>query len=156
MFTASVRPLILACVIALLAASSAEARVVIIATGVPQAALLDTRANSLAAPVPVPAATRAVAAAPDGSRAYITAGRGIAIIDLATNTVAGGVPLQGLPAALAISSDGSTLYAARHNGIEVVDVRTPRRVGLRTLSGDPVGSAKNRVDLTVGRLRRAR
>src|SRR3954471_10445448 len=110
--------------------------------------MIDTRSNVPTASPALPGATRAVAAAPDGSRAYVAAGRGVAVIDLATGKarggvpppggpggVGGGVPRQGVPAAIAVSPDGQRLYAARRNGLEMIDPLGIKYLGVRALSG---------------------
>ena len=51
----------------LLCCPAAEARVVVVATGGSQAALIDTRTNAVVGQVPVPGSARAVAAAPEPS-----------------------------------------------------------------------------------------
>ena len=89
----------------------------LVATGTSKVALIDTRTNAAPASLAVPGATRSVAAAPDGARGFVTAGRGIAVLDLNARTVMGGVPLSGVPSALAVSPDGTRLYAARRNSI---------------------------------------
>ena len=122
---------LLACLAFVLLAPAAEARVVLVATGGSSLALIDTGSNLATASPPLPGATRGVAAAPDGSRAYVAAGRGIAVIDLATRKVTGGVPLQSVPAAIAVSPDGQRLYAARRGGLEVIDPLGIKALGVR-------------------------
>ena len=132
------RPL-LACLAALLCfAPAAQARYVLVATGGSTVALIDTRSNAPTASPELPGATRAVAAAPDGSRGYVAAGRGIAMIDLTSGKVIGGVPLQGVPAAIAVAPDGQRLYSARKSGIEIIDPLGIKHVATLTLSGMPL------------------
>ena len=113
----------------------------LVATGTSKVALIDTRDQRGAGGLTVPGATRAVAAAPDGARGFVTAGRGLAVLDLNARTVLGGVPLTGVPAALAVSPDGTRVYAARRNGIEVIDPLAITRVGVRKLAGTPLDLA---------------
>ena len=87
-------PLVLA--LGLLAPAAAQARVVVVATDRPQAALLDVSTNAIAARVALPGPARAVATANDGSRAYVAAGRGVTAIDLGTRAVVGSAPLGGV------------------------------------------------------------
>src|SRR4051812_35700567 len=89
----------------------------------------------------LPGAVRAVAAAPDGSRAYVSAGRGVAVIDLNTGLVVGGLPVHGVPAALAVSPDGQRLYAARKDGLEVIDPLGIKPLGVLALAGTPLDLA---------------
>src|SRR3954465_2557287 len=125
----------------LLAAPVAQARVVVVATGTARAALIDIRTRVPALSPRLPGATRAVAAAPDGSRAYVSAGRGVAMIDLNSGLVVGGLPVQGVPAALAVSPDGQRLYAARKGGIEVIDPLGINSLGVLMLAGTPLDLA---------------
>ena len=110
----------------------------IVATGTSEVALIDTRTNQPLSGVTLPGRTRAVAAAPDGSRGYVAAGRTVSMIDLAARTGAGSIPLQGSPLALAVSRDGTRVYAARKGAIEMIDATTAQRVGERKLSGTPI------------------
>ena len=68
----------------------------IVATGSSQVALLDTRTNTVSGMAATPGRTRAVAAAPDGTRAYVASGRTVTMIDLATRTGAGSVLVPGV------------------------------------------------------------
>src|SRR4051812_6418112 len=123
---------------ALLAApATASARVVVVATGIPQVALIDVAANAVSGSAAVPGPSLAVAAAPDGTRAYVAAGRGVAWIDLAGAAVAAAVPLPGAPRALAVSPDGARVYAARRGAIDVLDTAGATLAGSRRLKGTP-------------------
>src|SRR4051794_39758661 len=109
---------------ALLAPSAASARVVLVATGDGAATLTDVATNAVVARIPVGGRSRAVAAAPDGSRGYVAAGRGILRLDLTTRLPGGAANIAGPPAAPAVRADGARLYAARRGALDLVDATT--------------------------------
>ena len=88
-----------------------------------------------------PGRTRAVAAAPDGTRAYVASGRTVTMIDLAARIGAGSVLVPGVPLAMAVSPDGARVFAARKGAIDFVDTATAQWVGRRKLSGTPLDLA---------------
>ena len=109
---------------ALLAPAAAHARVVLVATGDGTATLTDVATNQVVTRIPVGGRSRAVAAAPDGSRGYVAAGTRVLGIDLATRLPVGAANLSGTPGALAVSADGLRLYAARPGALDVIDPAT--------------------------------
>ena len=135
------RPLLLSLAVLLIVPAAASARVVIVATDTANAVLIDTRTNTVVGSVALPGKTRAVAAAPDGTRGYLAAGATVSIIDLAARTGAGSAVLPGTPLALAVTADGTQIWAARKGAIDLVDIATARRIGERKLSGTPVDMA---------------
>jgi YVTN family beta-propeller protein len=70
----------------------------------------------------------AVLLSPDGSRLYVSTGRGhqVFTIDTATNTVLGSVAVGARPWGIALSLDAKTLYSANgpSNDISVVNLAT--------------------------------
>ena len=141
MFNRSVRPLLLAFAMLLCVPAAASARVVIVATDTSNAVLIDTRTNAVVGSVALPGKTRAVAAAPDGTRGYLAAGATVSIIDLAARRGAGSATLPGTPLALAVTADGTQIWAARKGALDLVDIATARRIGERKLAGTPVDMA---------------
>ena len=69
---------------------------------------------------------------PDGSRLYVSTGRGgtVAVIDTATNEPIGSVEVGERPWGIALTADGRYLYAANgpSNDVSVVDTEDPWRV----------------------------
>ena len=112
----------------LLAPAAAHARVVVVASGDSSATLVDVRTNAVASRVGMPGRTRAVAASPDGARAYVAAGRSVVWLDLGARIREAAVRLSSTPMALAASRDGTRVYAARRNSLDVLDVATAARV----------------------------
>ena len=141
MFNRFVRPLLLAFAMLLCVPAAASARVVIVATDTSNAVLIDTRTNAVVGSVALPGKTRAVAAAPDGTRGYLAAGATVSIIDLAARRGAGSATLPGTPLALAVTADGTQIWAARKGALDLVDIATARRIGERKLAGTPVDMA---------------
>jgi YVTN family beta-propeller protein len=80
-----------------------------------------------------------LAVAHDGSRIYVSLGRGktIAAIDPATDQIVGSVEVGTRPWGIALSADGKKLYSANgpDNNVTVVDVAT-----MTVLRKIPVGS----------------
>ena len=106
------RRTLLACLLAALAApSAAGARVVVVASGDANATLADVSTNRVVNRVGVGGAARAVAVAPDGSRAFVAAGNRIVTVDLGSQAVTASTTLAGAVGGLAISADGARLYA---------------------------------------------
>jgi YVTN family beta-propeller protein len=70
----------------------------------------------------------AVLLSPDGSRLYVSTGRGhqVFTIDTTTNTVLGSIEVGPRPWGIALSPDAKTLYSANgpSNNISVVDLAT--------------------------------
>jgi Ca2+-binding RTX toxin-like protein len=128
-----------AAIVALLAialgATSAHARVALLATGTNDVALLDVTTNQIVARPTLPGPSRAVAITRDGRRAFAAAGNGIAAFDLGMVPAA---PLPGTPApfavaagdlgaptvGVAVSPGGASAYAAAGKRLFVLDATT--------------------------------
>ena len=163
------RWLVLLLALGLLAPAAAQARVVVVATDRPQAALLDVSTNAIAARVALPGRARAVATTNDGSRAYVAAGRGLTAIDLGTRAVVGTAALGGVVTTVATSPDGARVYATRGRVLHILDaavrplatVRLPgaaRALGITPDGTRAVASLRGGrvvvVDLATQRVRR--
>jgi Ca2+-binding RTX toxin-like protein len=116
-------PVILAAA-TLAVAPSADARVVVVASGDSAATLTDVTTNKVVARVAVGGRTRAAAVAPDGTRGYVATGRRVIALDLGTRAGVGTAVVRRTVSALATSSDGQRLYAARPGAIDVIDAPT--------------------------------
>src|SRR5438093_6852826 len=124
------RRTLLACLLAALASpAAAGARVVVIASGDANATLADVSTNRVVNRVAVGGVARAVAVAPDGSRAFVAAGNQIVSVDLGAQAVTASVTLGGLVGGLAISADGARLYASRPAALDVLDTATLHGAG---------------------------
>jgi DNA-binding beta-propeller fold protein YncE len=128
-------PALIALAACLLPASLAEARVVVVATGDGTATLTEVSTNRVSARIPVGGRARGVAAAPDGSRAYVAAGSRVVAIDLGTRRVVGAARLASAVTSLAITPDGARLLAGRSGAVDVVDTG-----GLRVTSTIRIGA----------------
>src|SRR3954453_1672766 len=106
------RPVALGAVlaVALLLPAAASARVAVVASGTTKALFVDTGSNAVAGALALPGRTRAVAASPDGTRAFVAAGDQVVAIDLAARARSGAVGLPSRPVALAVSSDAGALF----------------------------------------------
>ncbi|PYS26729.1 MAG: hypothetical protein DMG11_18790, partial [Acidobacteria bacterium] len=85
-------------------------------------------------------ANHGVAAAPDGSRLYVSneADRTVDVVDTRTLKVFKQIPLSGPPNNIAISKDGRRLYQAIHGppyGVDVIDTATLANVKRLPLDG---------------------
>ena len=138
----------LALALALTGAGAAQARVVVVATGTGQTVLTDVPSNDVVARLALGGPTRAVAAAPDGSRAYVASGRRVVTIDLNARAVTGGVDLAGAISSLALTPDGTRLLAARRGAIDVVDTGTLTVTGSVDLKGAKTGPLAVSADAT--------
>ena len=103
-----------------LAAPAQAARFAAIATGDERVALADVDGSRIVSLLPVNGRTRAVAAAPDGTHAYVGAGDGVWSLDFATQALTGPVMLSGPVASLAVAPDGSAVYAARGRSLTIL------------------------------------
>jgi Ca2+-binding RTX toxin-like protein len=129
------RTLALAILLTLLGAAGAPARVALLATGTNEVALLDVTTDQVVARPPLPGASRAVAIARDGRRAFVAAGNAVAAFDF------GLVPAAALPGTaapfavltrdlgapavgIAVSPGGASAYAAAGRRLYVLDART--------------------------------
>ena len=165
---AAVTALLLA---ALALPATAQGRVVVVAADRARAELLDVSSNTITGRVALPGQARAVATAPDGSRAYVTAGHGVSAIDLGARAVTATARLGGAVTAVATSPDGARVYATRGRALEVIDaaamrrlaaIRLPRRAralavapdGTRALVSFAGGRGGAVVDLAAQRVRR--
>ena len=71
------RALLASTLLALAAPAAASARLIVIASGDANATLADVSSSRVINRVGLPGASRAVVVAPDGSRAFVTAGRSV-------------------------------------------------------------------------------
>ena len=158
MLRAALTALLATSAAALAAAPAASARSIVIATGTNDVVLTDLPSNRVVARIDVGARTRAVAAVPDGSRAFVAAGNSIVVVDLATRVHATAPPLAGAISSLALSQDGTRLLAARRGAIDVIDTATITPVGRIDLKGAKPGAIATRGGRAQGRgrARRAR
>ncbi|HEV2814159.1 MAG TPA: YncE family protein, partial [Solirubrobacteraceae bacterium] len=115
------RGLLLALLVCLAAPAGAAGRVVVVATGGPDVVLTDVSTNVVGPRIEVGGSTRAVAVAPDGSRAYVATGRRVVVIDLATRAYVGAAVLPSTVTALAVTPDGARILAGRARAIDAVD-----------------------------------
>jgi len=91
--------------------------------------IIDPTTNRVVAEITGIEANHGVAAAPDGSRLYVTneADRTVDVVDMKTLHVFKKIPLSGPPNNIAISKDGRRVYQAIHaepNGVDVIDTAT--------------------------------
>jgi YVTN family beta-propeller protein len=85
-----------------------------------------------------------VAATPDGSKVYVTHGRGVSVIDTATNGVIATIPTRFGLSGAAVTPDGSKVYVTGANTVLVIDTASDTVVG----SPIPVGSSPFGVAVT--------
>src|SRR5215510_16110575 len=88
--------------------------------------IIDPVTNRVVAEITGIEANHGVAAAPDGSRLYVSneADRTVDVVDMRTLKVFKKIPLSGPPNNIAISKDGRRLYQAIHGepfGVDVID-----------------------------------
>jgi YVTN family beta-propeller protein len=91
--------------------------------------IIDPATNKVVAEITGIEANHGVAAAPDGSRLYVTneADRTVDVVDTKTLRVFKKIPLSGPPNNISISKDGRRVYQAIHgppNGVDVIDTAT--------------------------------
>jgi YVTN family beta-propeller protein len=91
--------------------------------------IIDPATNRVVAEITGIEANHGVAAAPDGSRLYVTneADRTVDVVDTKTLHVSKKIPLSGPPNNISISKDGRRVYQAIHgppNGVDVIDTAT--------------------------------
>jgi YVTN family beta-propeller protein len=91
--------------------------------------IIDPATNRVVAEITGIEANHGVAAAPDGSRLYVTdeADRTVDVVDTKTLHVFKKIPLSGPPNNISISKDGRRVYQAIHgppNGVDVIDTAT--------------------------------
>ena len=102
--------------------------------------IIDPVTNRVVAEVSGIEANHGVAAAPDGSRLYVSneADRTVDVVDTKTLKVFKQIPLSGPPNNIAISKDGRRLYQAIHGepfGVDVIDTATLANVKRLPLDG---------------------
>ena len=102
--------------------------------------IIDPVTNRVVAEVVGIEANHGVAAAPDGSRLYVSneADRTVDVVDTRTLTVFKQIPLSGPPNNIAISKDGRRLYQAIHGepfGVDIIDTATLANVKRLPLDG---------------------
>ncbi len=111
--------------------------------------VIDAGTQSVVGIIATGTGTNAVAAAPDGRRAYALnlTSYDITVIDLRTMTAITTIDPFEFPGALAVSPDGATLYVADGNGTQVAALRTEdytvrsvvRTTGRGLVTPDPSG-----------------
>ena len=132
---------LLAATVALLAALGAagpqlaSARVVLVATGMPEVAFVDVSSNDVVARLGLPGPARAVAVARDGQRGFVAAGSEIVVFDVNKRAEVVRAPL-GPPEISDIELTDTALYVVQGRRLAVLD---PQTLALRTaiaLNGD--------------------
>ena len=96
----ALRILVLAVTALAVTAPGAGARVLVVAAG-ERAVLVDVRTDTVTGSVAMPGRARDVAMAPDGSRAWVAAGRDVVAVDLSTRAVAADARPEGARRAIA-------------------------------------------------------
>jgi YVTN family beta-propeller protein len=91
--------------------------------------IIDPASNRVVSEITGIEANHGVAAAPDGSRLYVSneADRTVDVVDMKTLKVVKRIPLSGPPNNIAISKDGRRVYQAIHGapfGVDVIDTAT--------------------------------
>ena len=130
---------LLALVALLIAASAAQARVTLVATGTPELAFLGIPGNEVVARLALPGPARAVAVSRDGARGYVSAGSEIVAVDVNTRSETGRSAIGiGLPEItdIDLSPVGETLYAVRGSQLVVLDPQTFAQRALIDLRGE--------------------
>src|SRR4051812_18046086 len=162
---------LLAVLALLCAAPPAAARVLVVGTGTPQVALIDVATSRAVAGLDASAPTGAVAMAPDGRTAWVTAGTGVVALDPNARALGARADVGGPVSGLASSPQGGRVYALTGTQLVVLDGATLARVRSIGLRGTAIGPiavspdgalaavplARSRaaiVDLGRGRLRR--
>ncbi len=104
------------------APQAASARVVLVATGLPELAFVDVRTNEVAARLALPGPSRAVAISRDGERGFAVAGSEIVAVDVNARTEVGRVAL-GPPeiSDIELAPVGTTLYVVHGRRIAALD-----------------------------------
>ena len=130
---------LLALVALLIAASAAQARVTLVATGTPELAFLGIPGNEVVARLALPGPARAVAVSRDGARGYVSAGSEIVAVEVNTRSETGRSAIGiGLPEItdIDLSPVGETLYAVRGSQLVVLDPQTFAQRALIDLRGE--------------------
>ncbi|MBI2188792.1 MAG: beta-propeller fold lactonase family protein [Acidobacteria bacterium] len=102
--------------------------------------IIDPATNRVVGEITGIEANHGVAAAPDGSRLYVSneADRTVDVVDMRTLEVIRQIPLSGPPNNIAISKDGRRLYQAIHGepfGVDVIDTAALANVKRLPLDG---------------------
>ncbi|HEV2774604.1 MAG TPA: calcium-binding protein, partial [Solirubrobacteraceae bacterium] len=130
---------LLALAFALGAASAAQARVTLVATGTPELAFLGIPGNQVVARLALPGPARAVAVSRDGARGYVSAGSEIVALDVNTRQETGRSAIgAGQPeiADIDLASSGARLYAVRGAQLVVLDAQTLGQLAVIDLRGE--------------------
>lgn len=111
------------------AAQNRKLRVLQTAMAGDSVSIIDPVTNQVVGEIPGIEANHGVAAAPDGSRIYVTneSTRTLDVVDTKTLAVTKKIPLSGGPHNVAISKDGRRLYVAMQHdatGVDVIDSTT--------------------------------
>ena len=117
-------------------ASTASARVALVATGKAQLALVDVGTDRVVARLAMPATARAVAVSADGRRGYVAAGATVVEIDVNERTeLARRAPGSGAISALAVSPNAKRVYAVQGRWLRVLEAGTLRLLASIGLGG---------------------
>ena len=105
--------------------AAADARVTLVATGLPELALIDVSTSQVVGRLSLPGPARAVAVTRNGQRGFVAAGTDIVALDVNARTQTARASL-GAPelADLVLSPDQSTLYAVQGQRLVVLDAAT--------------------------------
>ncbi|MDP1849331.1 MAG: calcium-binding protein [Solirubrobacteraceae bacterium] len=125
--------------LALGAASAAQARVTLVATGTPELAFLGIPGNDVVARLALPGPARAVAVTRDGARGFVSAGSEVVAVDVNTRLETGRSAIgAGQPeiADIDLSRRGETLYVVRGAQLLVLDAQTLAQRGVIELRGE--------------------
>ena len=140
-----------ALLVALLAAATvaapADARVTLVATGMPQLAFVDVSSNAVVARLALPGPSRAVAISRDGARGYVTAGGEVVAADVdARSELLRSALGAGLPeiSDLELAPDATTLYAVQGRRVVALDPLTLTLRAEIPLNGDGTRMAIDR------------
>lgn len=125
---ALVGPLLLALPL-VAAAQGLKVRIIVVNAAGDNLHIIDPATNTVVAEVTGFEVPHGVAAAPDGSRLYVTneVERTVDVVDVKTLKVFKRIPLSGQPNNVAISNDGRRVYAAivsEPGGLDVIDTTT--------------------------------
>ena len=137
----------MACLLALLSATVADAQTAYVANADTNAVtVLDTATNAVTATIAVGIAPREVAITRDATRAFVanTGSNSISVIDTASQSVTATVALPDSPNSLAVGPAGDRLYALGSSGVlHVVDTASNS-----VLASLPVGAGLGEIAVT--------
>ena len=126
----------------------ASARVVLVATGLPEVAFVDVSSNAVVARLALPGPARAVAVSRDGQRGYVAAGGDIVVFDVNERAEVSRAPL-GLPEISDIELTDGALVVAQGRRLALLD---PQTLALRAAVGLNGDATRVAVEATGRRL----